>query len=159
MKRLTKLGLALGGGLAPLLFMPTAKAQEFVVPEDGMFYIERRPAFTFEATLADDWTNTEEHRGELRVFAPLPPQLPSQDITSSGLSAPERNKKARKVLEDVGKRPMFALSVKTYGRSKEEKIDLRFETRGTLYARTMRLGTPPTPAPRPAQRTRAGQRA
>jgi hypothetical protein len=146
--RLTKLGLAFAGGPALLLFLPAAKAQEFVIPEDGMFYIEQRPAFTFEATLADDWINTERHRGELRVFAPLPPQLPSQDIRSSGLSAPAKNKKARKLLEDVGKRPMLALSVKTYGRSKEEKIDLRFESRGTLYARTMKLGAPPTPAPR-----------
>jgi Transglutaminase-like superfamily len=127
---------------------PQVVAQEFVVPRDGMFYIEQTPAFTFKATLVDDWTNTHGRDGELHVFAPVPPQLPSQTMTDAGLFIAGKEKEKPEEVTEAGEdRRIFALHIKTDEQSSNAKTGLRLELQGTLFSRSLKRSEPPVPVP------------
>ncbi len=126
-----------------------AFAQRVNVPRDGMFYVEAKPAFSFKATLAEDWICPNAGDGTLRVYAPILPELPGQGKVSTRLFVAGNDKlKAEKRTEGSdNKWPMFVLSIKSDELSPKARIPLRLEYEGTLFVRTLKRGKPPRAAP------------
>jgi hypothetical protein len=124
-------------------------AQSFVVPADGMFHVEAKPAFSFKATLAEDWVCPHAGDGTLHVYAPVLPELPGQGNVSSRLFVAADDKwKADEVTEEgVNKRPQLALAIKSEELSPRAGIRLRLQYEGTLFRRSLKRGKPPNEVP------------
>jgi hypothetical protein len=137
------------GGLAPGASPDRALALGFDVPRDRMFYVEATPAYAFKATLAEDWTFPNAGEGTLHVYAPVLPELPGQAKVSTRLFvAGNDTLKAEEVSEgSVSKRPMLALHMKSDQLSLKSGVPLRLVYEGTLCARTLKRGKPPTGVP------------
>jgi hypothetical protein len=130
-------------GLLPSMSSTRALAQQFVVPRDGTFYVERKPDFTFKATLAEDWVNPHLGAGTLHVFAPVLPELPGQGKVSTRLFISGNDSvTAEKFVEAGNKRPMLGLHIKSAALSAKSGLRLRLEYEGTLFVRTLRPGKP-----------------
>jgi hypothetical protein len=144
---LAALLVALGGLHADTL--NRALGQRFNVPRDGMFYVEAKPAFSFKATLAEDWTCPHVGDGTLHVYAPVLPELPGQGKVSTRLFVAANDKlRANKLTEgSADKRPMFALHIRSNELSPKARIPLRVEYEGTLFVRTLKRGKPPRAVP------------
>ncbi len=132
-----------------LLSLTHTLARQFIVPEDGMFYVERKPAFTFKATLAENWVTPHAGVGMLHVFAPVLPELPGQWNVSTRLFISGNDKvKANHVVEaSNNKRPMLGLHIKSKALSLKSMTPLRVTYEGTLFSRTLRWETPPKAVP------------
>jgi hypothetical protein len=128
---------------------PPLLAQRPLVPRDGTFHVESRPAFTFQATLTEDWVCPHAGDGILRVYAPVLPELPGQRKVSTRLYVVgEDRPKARDITErSIDRRPMLALDIKSNQLAPSAGISLRLRYVGTLFARTLRRGAPPRPVP------------
>jgi hypothetical protein len=145
------------GGLCPSM-LNRASAQWFDVPRDGMFYIEQKPAFSFKATLAEDWVCPHAGDGTLHVYAPVPEELPGQGKVSTRLFVGMHDElRAEELTEGSdNKRPMVALHIKSDELSPKARIPLRVEYTGTLFARMLKRGKPPKAVPKltPEERRR-----
>ncbi len=132
-----------------LLTSPTqVVAQRFILPKDGAFYIQRKRAFIFKATLTENWVNPHLGAGTLHVFAPVLPQLPGQGNVSTRLFVVGNDKlKSEKVVEANDKRPMLRLRIPLNHGSPKSGISLRVQYEGTLFARTLRRGKSPVLVP------------
>ena len=141
--------LALLAGLITLLSASNTLAQRFIVPQDGFFHIESRPVFTFTATLAENWTTPNVGTGTLRVFAPVLPELSSQQGMSSRLFVAGTQIVTASRVADTGGKPrsMLALRIQSETLSSRSGIPLRAEYAGTLFARTLKNGKPQTTVP------------
>jgi transglutaminase-like putative cysteine protease len=119
-----------------------AVEQRFVLPHDGMFYIEARPVSAFKATLSENWVNPGVGEGTLNVFVPVLPELPGQMRVSTRLLVEGNVKlKAEEIVEEgVDKRAMLRLRIDSNEMSPKSGIPLRLEYTGVLYARTLRRG-------------------
>jgi len=126
-------------------------AQEFVVPRDGLFYVEAKPAFTFKATLKDDWKCPRARSGALHVYAPVLPEIPGQGNVSTRLFVEAHEELEAKDITELSpsKRRMKLLSLKIRPGylSLKNGISLRVEYEGTLFSRSLRRGKPPMEAP------------
>ena len=133
-----------------------AFAQRFDVPRDGMFYVEAKPAFSFKATLSEDWVCPHAGDGTLHVYAPVLPELPGQGKVSTRLFVATNDKlRAEELTEGSdNKRPMFALHIKSDELSPKARIPLRVEYEGTQFARTLKRGKPPKAVPELTQEER-----
>ena len=99
-----------------LLGLPaTVSADYFDGPQDGMFYIERKPAVTFKATLSENWGFPHMSDGILNVFAPVPPKLPGQGKISAKLfiSGNDRIQAEELTEASSSKRRMLGLHVRS----------------------------------------------
>jgi transglutaminase-like putative cysteine protease len=139
--------------VASFLFVCTlttrADAQGFVLPRDGMFYVDAKPVLKFKATLTEYWVTPYVGEGTLYVFAPALPELPGQRNVSTRLLVSGNDKlKAEEVVEEgIGKRPMLRLRIDSNELSPKSGIPLRLEYRGTLYGRTLKQGKAPKAVP------------
>jgi hypothetical protein len=126
-----------------------AETQKFVLPRDGMFYIEAKPVSSFKATLTEHWVNPYVGRGILYVFAPALPELGGQGRVSTHLLVRGNDKlKAEKVVEEgIGRRPMLRLRIDSNELSLRSGIPLRLEYKGILYAHTLRRVKAPKTVP------------
>jgi hypothetical protein len=136
----------------PLLacVLPTrADEQKSILPRDGTFYVEAKPVLQFRATLNENWACPNVGEGTLYVFAPVLPELAGQRKVSTRLLVEGNDKlKAEEVVEEgIGKRPMLRLRIDSNELSPKSGIHLRLEYRGTLYARTLKLGKSPKAVP------------
>ena len=138
---LSALGLFLSPGLA--------LAEPFVVPRDGTFHIEARPALDFKATLTETWTAPNAGSGTLHVYAPVLPELPGQARVSSRLSAAGNESRRAEPVIDSGSamRRLLALRIKPEARLASGGMALRADYEGTLFARRLTPGAAPTPIP------------
>jgi hypothetical protein len=140
-----------------LLFLPVfacalltrADEQKLILPRDGTFYVEAKPVLQFRATLTENWVCPNAGEGTLYVFAPMLPELAGQRKVSTRLLVKGNDKlKAEEVVEEgIGKRPMLRLRIDSNELSPKSGIHLRLEYRGTLYARTLKLGKSPKAVP------------
>jgi hypothetical protein len=130
--------------VSPFTPLNRAFAQRSQIPRDGQFYVEARPAFVFQAILAEDWVCPHAGRGTLHVYAPVLPELPGQGRVSTRLFVAMNDKlKAEAVTElSESKRPMLALRIPSDQLSPKERIRLRIAYEGILFARTLRRGRP-----------------
>jgi hypothetical protein len=129
--------------------LPTrADAPRFILPRDGTFYVEAKPVFAFKATLTENWVCPNAGEGTLNVFAPVLPELPGQRKVSTRLLVRGDDKlKAEEMVEEgIDKRPMLRLRIDSNELSPKSGIPLRLEYKGTLYARTLKLGKAPKAA-------------
>ena len=149
MKRLELSWLVVVSALIPFTSPTLALAQQFVVPRDGMFYIKRASAFTFKATLAEDLMAPNVGNGTLHVFAPVLPELPSQQKVSTRLfiSGSDKIKAEELIEESACKRRMLGLHIGSEELSPKLGIHLRVQYEGTLFARTLTRGRPPQAVP------------
>jgi hypothetical protein len=122
---------------------------QFVVPQDGMFYVEAKPAITFNATLSEDRTCPNAGDGTLDVYAPVAPELPGQrQVTTRLFIAGNDKLKAKELKEQSSsEREMLALHIKSDELSPKSGIRLRVEYEGTLFARTLVYGREPKEVP------------
>lgn len=139
----------LGAGLVLFLLSGQALAQQFVVPQDGLFHIEPRPAFTFTATLAESWIAPGVGPGKLHVFAPVLPELPGQASLSSRLSIPGREALLAKSGVDIANpmRSLLALHIDPATAPLQSGMTLRVDYGGTLFARFLKRSKSPTAIP------------
>jgi hypothetical protein len=126
-----------------------AVTPQFVVPQDGMFYVEAKPAFTFKATLSDNWLCPHAEDGTLDIYAPVAPELPGQRQVTTRLFVAGNDKlKAEELKEQSSsERAMLALHIKSDELSPKSGVRLRVEYEGTLCARTLVYGRPPKEVP------------
>jgi hypothetical protein len=126
-----------------------ALAQSFVVPRDGTFYIQAKPAFTFKAMLADDWVCPNAGDGTLHIYAPVLPKLPGQGKVNTRLYVVGHDKLLATEWSEksLSKRPMLALHIKSDILSPKAGIRVRVTYEGTLFARTLKRGKPPKAIP------------
>jgi hypothetical protein len=145
MRQLTSTLLIILGCLGPSLSPNHAAAQGFHVPQDGMFYVETKPAFTFKATLSEEWICPHAGDGTLHVYAPVLPELPGQGKVTTRLFVAGHDKlKAKPVTEQsINKRQMLALHIKSNELSPRAGIALRVEYQGSLFSRTLKQVKPP----------------
>jgi hypothetical protein len=136
------------GGLYPGT-LNRALAQRLDVPRDGIFYVDAKPAFSFKATLAEDWVCPHAGDGTLHVYAPVLPGLPGQNKVSTRLFVATKDQlRAEELTEGSDhKRPVAALHFKSDELSPKARIPLRVEYEGTLFTRTLRRGKPPKAVP------------
>jgi transglutaminase-like putative cysteine protease len=136
---------ALGLFLSPDLVL----AEQFVVPQDGSFHIEARPAFDFKATLTETWTAPYAGSGTLHVYAPVLPELPGQTSVSSRLSAAGKESLRGEPVIDTGSflRHLLALRIKPETQLASGGIALRADYEGTLFARRLVRSASPVPIP------------
>jgi hypothetical protein len=126
-----------------------ANGQTPIIPREGTFFIEARPAFRFKATLTDRWTSSYAYGGTLRVFAPIPPELPSQGDISADLSMPNYPAfVSRRINERSNeRRAKLCLDVNAGGIVLKSGAVVRLEYSGILYSRRIALGSPAKPVP------------
>jgi hypothetical protein len=122
---------------------------EFVLPKDGMFYVESKPAVTFKATLTDYWTSSNTGKGILYVFAPMLPEYDGQKRVSSDLQVSGSNKIIAEEITEYGicKRPMLMLQIDSNELPPQSGIPLLLKYKGILYARTLKRGKSPKIVP------------
>lgn len=127
----------------------SSTSAEFVLPQDGMFYIEAEPVSTFKATLTEHWVNPYVGRGTLYVFAPALPELCGQGRVSTHLQVSGYDKIISEKMAEYGicKRPMLKLQIDSNELSSKSGITLLLKYRGILYARTLRHGKSPKIVP------------
>lgn len=124
-------------------------AQDWVPPQDGTFFIEAKPAFTFQASLVEHWVNPRTGAGTLHLYAPVLPELPGQRKVATRLAVPGKDAiRADHLVElSASKRPMLALSIRSDVLSPKAGITARLEYEGVLYARTLKRGAAPEMVP------------
>jgi hypothetical protein len=115
------------------------KEQKFILPHDGMFYIETRPVSTFKAILLEKWEIPDVCHSEINIFAPALPVLPSQtNVSTNLLFKGNEGLKTEEIVENgVDKRKMLKLNIDTNEITSKE-ISLLLEYTGTLHSRTLR---------------------
>lgn len=132
-----------------VLYPPIAHAQKSNVPQDGAFHIVRTRAHKFTATLKESWRNPRVGDGELKVYFPVVPQLPGQEIVFTRLRVEGHPDLATTQVPEAGsKRNLLRLVLNSSAVSPKSGITLQAQFEGTLYSRTLKRGKSPRPVPK-----------
>jgi formylglycine-generating enzyme required for sulfatase activity len=134
-------------GPPPIANATDGQGPYFVVPHDGLFHIEEMPAFTFKATLDHSWIWPSAGSGTLSIYAPIPPELPSQRMMSASLTlVGDPTFRARQIMESgVDRRAMLVVYPNVGNIHLRSGIYPRLEYSGTLFARHLLSGKPRNP--------------
>ncbi|MEI8195904.1 MAG: transglutaminase domain-containing protein [Phycisphaerae bacterium] len=117
------------------------------LPQDGTYYIEAKPAFTFKTSRTEHWTVRNSGDGLMKAFAPSAPEVAGQSNLTTTFSMAEVQAITAHSITDrtVERRPMLELVIPTTAAQLRDGVTFNLDYSGTLNKLQLKVGKPPKP--------------